>query len=195
MDDIKPMLTRQNGFYDELTSDRYKKSRTKYRWIWMMRNEDHLLWRVCTRSQNWFYTYPECKQNAYQYEPIIPPCTYARLYIEIFNNGFKNVVEISSKNDPEEEAYFASDEAEEDKADTIKYRWEWKICTPVDNIWHPYIKCDQWFNDFDMCKRDGKDFKFDVQCCAAIKLCIELWQNDECILETYFDEEELYGNK
>ena len=105
MDDIKPILTRQNVFYDELTSDRYKKSKTKYRWIWMMRNEDHLLWRVCTRSQNWFYTYPECKQNAYQYEPIIPPCTYARLYIEIFNNGFKNVVEISSKNDPEEEAY------------------------------------------------------------------------------------------
>ena len=190
-----PKLTRQDGFYDKLSSSRmnHKQSKTKYRWVWMFRNEDHMLWRVYSRSQNWFHSYPTCKQGALQQEVHLPSCASVRLYIEIFNNGFENVVEVLSQNDPDEEEYFACDEEEEEKH--IKFRWEWKICKSTDNTWRSYIKSDKWFNNFEDCKEDGRDFNFDVICSAVLKLCIQMWQNDDIILGTYYDEEELFVKK
>ena len=193
--EIPKLLTRQSGFYDTLTSSRNNSqtSKTKYRWVWMIKNEDQLLWRVYAKSDRWFYSYMTCKQDTLQCQVQVPKCTAVRLYIEIFNNGFENVVEVLSQNDPDEEEYFASDEEEEEKH--IKFRWEWKICTSADNTWRSYIKSDKWFNNFQDCKEDGRDFNFDVVCSAALKLCIQMWQYDDIILETYYDEEELFVKK
>lgn len=183
-----PKLTRQYGFYDALTSSRTTPQKTKYRWVWMMRNEDVLLWRVYAKSERWFYSYLECKQDALRQDVSLPSCTAVRLYIEIFNNGFENVVEISSKNDPNEEHYISNEE--EDKY-PVKYRWEWQISTPENRSWRSYIKTDTWFDNFEACKEDGRDFTFDSICKAALRLNIQVWYDNDCILETYYDESEL----
>ena len=96
-------------------------------------------------------------------------------------------MEILSENDPDEE-YPASDE---DQHSVVKYRWEWKILYSGKSEWQPYIKSEKWFHTLEECKRDGKDFDFNVDCIASLKLCIQLWHNNDCILELYYGENEL----
>ena len=43
----------------------------------------------------------------------MPSCAAARLYIEIKNNGYFNVVAVLCCNDPEEEEFFADDDEED----------------------------------------------------------------------------------
>ena len=151
-----------------------------------MKNEDELIWQVYARSVFWYRSYLECKHSAFLQEIPVPACAAVRLCVEIYKNGLVNMVEIFSENDPDEE-YPASDE-EEDRC-VIKYRWEWRILYPGKDEWEPYIKSDKWFRSFTACKDDGKDFNFDVVCSAALRLCVQVWHDNECILETFYQED------
>ena len=190
-----PELRRQTAFYDPLSARRKKqqksKSKTKYRWIWMIKNEDELCWNEFARSAFWFDSYLKCKENALQQDLNTPSCASLRLYIEIENDGFRNVVEVLHRNDPDEEEYFASDEEEDEDDGAVKYRWEWQVNHPADNIWRSYEKPIKWFNNLQECKEDAKNVNTNVVSCAALRLCIQMWHRNECILETYFKEEEL----
>ena len=185
-----PKLTRQHAFYGKLPDDLGKekrKSTAKYRWVWMIKNHDEMLWREYAKSVLWFRSYAACKKSALSQDIDVPVCAAVRLYIEVDNNGFVNVLEVQSENDPVVE-YHADAEQEDGVA---RYRWEWKMHRPRMEQWKPYIKSDKWFKSFQECKQDGQDFDFDVECSAGLKLCIQVWHNNECILETYFSEKEL----
>ena len=168
-----------------------KKTKSKYWWVWMIKNEDELYWREYVKSVIWFATYLECKENALEQELNLPSCAAVRLYIEIKNNDFFNVVEVLRHNDPTEEDYYADDEEEDDDGSTIKYRWEWQISYPKDKVWQTYVKSNTCFNTLQECKDDVKNVSLDVFCSAALRLCIQIWHGNECILEMYYKEGEL----
>ena len=166
------------------------KSKSKYRWVWMIKNEDELYWREYAKSLVWFNSYLSCKENALEQDLHVPSCAAVRLYIEIKNRGYFNVVEVLCCNDPEEEAFFADDEDEEED-NTIKYKWEWQINYPTDKIWRSYIKPDKWFTKWEDCLNDVKNVSVDVVCSAALRLCVQIWHGKECILEVFYKEGEL----
>ena len=105
------------------------KTKSNYRWVWMMKNKDELYWREYAKRVIWFDCYLTCKDIALEQDLNLPSCAAAGLSVEIKNNDFFNVVEVLRHNDPEEEEYFADDEEEEDDS-TIKPFWEWQICNP-----------------------------------------------------------------
>ena len=181
---IYPKLVRQTGktLLNKLKS---KRSQTKYRWVWFVKNEGDLIWSVYARSVFWFHSYLECKNSALIQEIPVPAGATVRLYVEIYKDGLVNMVEILNENDDED--YPDSDE--EEHRCMIKYRWEWKILYPGKDQWEPYIKSDKLFKSFSACIEDGKDFNFDVVCSAALRLCIQVWCNNECILENYYRED------
>lgn len=193
-----PKLQRQDAFYDHLASSRHvneQQTKPLYRWLWMIKNEDHLLWRVYSRSEGWFNNYLGCKQDALQHDPEIASCTAVRLYVEIFNNGFENVVEVLHYNDPEAEPYFASEDVEMEEernkhqlSQRERHRWEWQINTPNENVWKPYIQCSEWYSSFETCQQDGLKCSFDVICSTVLRLCIETEAENGSITTNYFPE-------
>ena len=168
-----------------------KKTKSKYRWVWMMKNEDEMYWREYVKSVIWFDNYLSCKENALEQDLNLPSCAAARLYVEIKNNDFFNVVEVLRHNDPEEEEYFADDEEEEEDDGTVKYCWEWQIRYPKNMVWQPYMKSNTCFSNLQQCKDDVKNVSLDVVWSAALRLCIQIWHGNECILEMYYNEGEL----
>ena len=154
----------------------------------MMKNEDELVWRVYAQSVIWFTTYAECKKSALKQEIHVPDCAAVRLYIEVYHNGIINVVEILSQNDPDKEP--PTDDGEDNHV--IKYKWEWRVCHPSDdNGWKSLAKSTKFFKTLKECKENGKSFEVDAECSAKLKFCIQMWHDNDCILETYYDEEEL----
>ena len=79
--------------------DDQRKPQTKYRWLWMMKNRDEMLWCVYARSAFWSYNYRSCKENALQQEIHTPFNTTLRLDVEIYDSGCIHVVENLSVDD------------------------------------------------------------------------------------------------
>ena len=213
---IIPKLVRQNGVCDgsllgkmkrkrgqikslkplvrkRITLDKaktQKKAHNQYRWVWMMKNGDELVWREYLKSPVWFDSYIECRKSALLQITPDPDCAAVRLFIEIRRGGLTSVIEILRNKNSNKETRSDDDEGGND--DVIRYKWEWRVCYPTkENVWQPHIKSDKWFNTFKECKEDGKNYEFDAVSNATLKLCVQVWHDNECIIETYFKANEL----